>query len=88
MSTEDLQSLIARLRSEIESLGPGDHEARERLNGLVSDLEHRLDHPREDNQDEDLMHGLKDAIERFEVEHPRATGIVNDIMVMLGNLGI
>ena len=34
------------------------------------------------------MHGLRDAIERFEVEHPRATGVVNDIMVVLSNMGI
>ena len=31
---------------------------------------------------------LEDAISRFEVEHPRATGILNHIMVTLGNMGI
>ena len=34
------------------------------------------------------MQGLRETVERFEIEHPRATGILNDIMVMLGSMGI
>jgi len=35
-----------------------------------------------------LVSDLKEAISEFEVEHPRLTGILNDIMVALSNLGI
>jgi hypothetical protein len=31
---------------------------------------------------------MKEAISQFEVEHPRITGILNDLMVALSNLGI
>ncbi|NIT59402.1 MAG: DUF4404 family protein, partial [Aliifodinibius sp.] len=31
---------------------------------------------------------LKEAINRFETEHPRTTAILNDIMVTLSNMGI
>ena len=39
-------------------------------------------------EDEALMDSLRESVERFEVEHPRATGILNNIMVMLSNMGI
>ena len=35
-----------------------------------------------------LSHKITSAIEEFEVEHPRITGILNELMVTLGGLGI
>ncbi len=35
-----------------------------------------------------LAEDIKEAISEFEIEHPRLTGILNDIMIALGNLGI
>ncbi|MGH8544177.1 MAG: DUF4404 family protein, partial [Gammaproteobacteria bacterium] len=37
---------------------------------------------------EDLVANVQGAIRHFEVEHPRATAILNDIMVALSNIGI
>ena len=90
MSHEDLQQLITELKAEIDALGENDQAARERLAALVADLERRL----EDPQDADLeshdafMDGIRETVERFEVEHPRATGVLNNIMVALGSMGI
>jgi len=90
MSNDQLHELIAQLRKEIDGLGADDAAARERLDGLVAELERRLADP--DSEDleapEDFMETLRETVERFEVEHPRATGIVNNILVTLGNLGI
>ena len=88
MSTEDLNLLAERLRSEIDALDSTHGEARERLDALHAELVQRLEHPREDNQDEDLLENIKTHIEAFEVAHPRATGILNDLMVTLSNMGI
>lgn len=94
MSDSDLHALIGQLKTEISRLGPGDEEARVRLQALVADVEQRLDTIEQDDADtledgdEDLMERLRETVERFEVEHPRTTGILNNIMVTLGSMGI
>jgi len=90
MSHDQLHDLIAQLRTEIDALGANDHAARERLDALIGELERRLDNPEDEALEapEDFMETLRETVERFEVEHPRATGIVNNIMVTLGNIGI
>ncbi len=90
MSQDQLHDLIAQLRKEIDALGADDEAARERLDGLIAELERRLENPLDEDLEapEDFMETLRETVERFEVEHPRATGIVNSIMVTLGNMGI
>lgn len=88
MSNEDLPQLIESLKAEIARLDPGDHEARARREALVADIERRIDASDDSMAHEDLMESLREAVERFEVEHPRTTGIINNIMVMLGSMGI
>ncbi len=88
MSREDLRKSLERLHSELDKL-EGDNElARERLKHLVSDLEHQLENPDDAAHRDTLIERLHDFIEQFEVKHPRVTGIANDIMVTLSNLGI
>ncbi|MGH8521008.1 MAG: DUF4404 family protein [Gammaproteobacteria bacterium] len=48
------------------------------------EIKHRGDQTRH----EDLIANVQGAIRHFEVEHPRATAILNDIMVALTNIGI
>ena len=89
MNNSDLHSLIGQLKSEISRLGPGDDEARARLQSLVAEVEERVVSAQDDDgSDEDLIERLREAVERFEVEHPRATGILNNLMVTLGSMGI
>ena len=88
MSTDDLNLLAERLRAEINALDSSHEAAREGLEALHAELVQRLEHPREDNQDEDLLERIRTNIEAFEIEHPRATGILNDLMVTLSNMGI
>jgi hypothetical protein len=90
MSKDQLDDLLAQLRQEVDALGADDQAARERLDALVKQLERRFDSLGDDTLEspEDFMEMLRETVERFEVEHPRATGIVNTIMVTLGNMGI
>lgn len=74
------------MRKEINRLAVDDVESRKRLDQLITDLEAKLEKPDEEN--DGLMVNLKDAIKHFEAEHPRATAILNDIMVTLSNMGI
>ncbi len=88
MSSEELNQLAERLRLEIDALQTPEPEALARLNALHTELETRLAHPREDNQDADFIESMRESIERFEVSHPRATGILAQILQTLGNMGI
>lgn len=84
MSEHELNALLEQLRSEMDAVEHGAHEDKERLEGLVASLEHRLANPREDNEDEELLRTLSDALTRYEAEHPRITGVLTRILSALG----
>lgn len=88
MSPDRVRQSLDQLRSEIEKLEGGDESSRERLNVLVADIEHKLSVPDDVEHHDALLQNLRDAIAEFEVSHPRTTGILNHIMVTLGNMGI
>ena len=83
MSREQLEHLLTRLREELASLEKGSAEPQARLRQLVDDIEQQIA-----AQDEGVTGDLKRRVEAFEVEHPRVTAILNDVMVTLSNLGI
>ena len=87
MTSRKLNSDLERLRAEINHLAADDFDSRKRLNRLISRLEAKLENP-DAGEDDSLMKNLRDAIAHFETEHPRATAILNDIMVTLSNMGI
>ena len=86
MKNHQLRDDLQKLRNEINHVAAEDIESREKLNQLISELEAKLENPEE--EDDNLIENLKDAIAHFETEHPRATAILNDIMVTLSNMGI
>ncbi len=88
MTSIKLQNELEKLREEVNKVASDDIGARDRLNLLISDIEKKLDEPSNESHHNNLVHSIKDAIGQFETEHPRATGILNDIMVTLSNMGI
>jgi hypothetical protein len=87
MSKETLMKDLEKLRSEINQISDDNPEARDKLIALINDLEKRLE-GETDEDDENLLENIRDHISRFEMEHPRTTAILNDIMVTLSNMGI
>ena len=87
MSKEKISASIDSLRAEIESLNVEDCAAKVRLEGLVAELESQLEEPANAGA-AGLDESVKELIEHFEVEHPRITGILNDLMVTLSGMGI
>ncbi len=83
MSREQLEHLLTRLRQELATLESKSTEAQPRLRELVDDIERQIA-----AQSEGVTGDLKRRVEAFEVEHPRVTAILNDVMVTLSNLGI
>lgn len=85
MNENKLQTELEKLRREVNTLAT---PAREKLNLLINDIEKKLDKPADAEHHRHLVGGIKDAISQFETDHPRATAILNDIMVTLSNMGI
>ncbi len=88
MSRDELHQPLERLRAEIKKLGDEDQAIKRRMKRLVADLESKLEGSEESAEEPQLIDSLRRNIERFEVEHPRLTGVLNQIMVELSNMGI
>jgi hypothetical protein len=88
MNDLKLQEDLKKLRREVQEIAAGDDEARQQLDLLISDIEKRIQMPADANGHKNLLQGIRDAIGQLEAEHPRVTGILNDIMTTLGNMGI
>jgi len=88
MPDKKLQKDLEKLRAEIDNVAADDHETREKLNRLISELETKLENPDDENHHHNLLRNIEATIGYFETEHPRATAILNDIMVTLSNMGI
>ena len=81
-----LEETLARLRSEIDGLGLGDEDARQRLRRLVADIERSLAEPGPARGG--LAGQLRNSVLRFEATHPRIAAVMNEMVEQLGNMGI
>ncbi len=85
---EKLQETLKALREEIDNLSADDQESKARLEELVEKLELKLERPDDTVHHQSLTEGLSESLTYFEVSHPRITGVLNDIMMTLSNMGI
>ena len=88
MTNTRLKDELEKLRSEVKDLAAENIETTEKLEALISDLERKLEEPADRDHHATLVENLKESISQFETEHPRATAIMNEIMVTLSNMGI
>jgi seryl-tRNA synthetase len=87
MADIEINKAIFNLRNEIEQLGDSHPELKARLEGLLDELEDKLEATDDENHLH-LVEDMKEAVSQFEVEHPTITGVVNELMVALSNMGI
>ena len=83
-----LDESLSSLRAEIQALGLGDQEARQRLETLIQDIERTLGNPEDAPADETLGDRLKTSILVFEASHPRLATVMNEVMEKLSHMGI
>jgi len=88
MTKKDLHEQLEQLRAEIDRVARNDTAAKDRMNELLGEVEKTVDASSEEEIDDNLMENLREAVSQFETDHPRATAILNDIMVTLSNMGI
>ena len=87
MPEQQLQVYLEKLRAEIHTVADSDSQTKDRLNTLINDIEACID-PEQETDDQNIVDSVKEALTHFETEHPRATAILNDIMLTLSNMGI
>ncbi len=87
MPENQLRQELEKLRSEAANT-ENDPESVQRLQTLITEIEKKLAHPEDTDHHNTLVSEIRESINHFETEHPRATGILNDIMVVLSNMGI
>ena len=88
MPEKILRDDIEKLRKEIENLNADEDASKEKLESLLQDIESGLETEEQNKNQSELLARLKESVNHFETEHPRATAIINDIMVTLSNMGI
>lgn len=91
MSEQQLREQLEHLRALVNEIGAERPDSAKHLNRLVRDIEDRLIEHRSADPGAvppDPTEAVREAIRYFEVEHPRATAVLNDIMVTLSNMGI
>ena len=84
---EQLKRDLERLQREIDSMQGVDQERRAMLSELARSIEQAVDEET-DGPDHKLLERARDVVAEFEVSHPKATAILNEILVALSGLGI
>ncbi len=87
MNRIDLQDLLVRLKSEAGVSTELDAESRGRLDHLIGEVEARLD--ADDNTEpHSLGERLNEAVQTFEINHPKVAAILNQLVLALSSSGI
>ena len=86
MPEQKINDALGELRREGEQID--NPETKKRLTSLLENIEQKVDYAGISDEHETLVEEVKDAITHFEVEHPRITGILNEVMMTLSNMGI
>ena len=87
MPIETLRAQLAELREQIVATH-GDPEALARLEALADAIESELDREASLADPGSLAEELEDAVTGFEVAHPNLAAIVNNILSVLGSMGV
>lgn len=86
---EKINETINTLRTEISGLeGDAYADSRMRLQQLIEELEVQQADGVPGGGYDDLVESLKNSITHFEVSHPTLTGVLNELMMTLSNMGI
>ncbi|MCG8383193.1 MAG: DUF4404 family protein [Gammaproteobacteria bacterium] len=88
--SHDIEKQLEQLRQLVASMDDAAPETRTRITTLITEIEQQIERePSETSeQHQGLIDNVKESIEHFEADHPAITSTLNQIMVMLANMGI
>lgn len=89
MTDQNLHDLLEELHREVHEMDVVDESERERLRHLEADIRKLLARSGANIEaDEPMLERLQEAIDQFEVTHPRLTMMLSQMMTILSNAGI
>ena len=87
MPNKKIIELLEQLQEELDQIDPKDVKGRELLENITADISSLLKEssiPAEDS----VLQRLQDTIDHFNIEHPKLTMALSEIMSILSNAGI
>jgi hypothetical protein len=85
---QQLREYLEELNSTIGDLHAPDDD-KNKLTGLIAEIELQLNEPMLVTGDpQTLVDQVENMINTFEQDHPRVSGILNNIMLTLSNMGV
>jgi hypothetical protein len=85
---QQLREYLEELNSAIGDLHAPDDD-KNKLTGLIAEIELQLNEPMLVTGDpQTLVDQVENMINTFEQDHPRVSGILNNIMLTLSNMGV
>lgn len=88
MNHDPLRSTLEALRMESTQLAASDTDARARIESLMAAMEVELANPDAASLTDGFGDTIQDLVTRYEVEHPRLTGVLGQLLRALGDMGI
>ena len=88
MHIEQLRRHLAELQQEIARLDPGDGEALGHLRELAHSIGKDLEEERTLGDPATLVADIQRTVSGFEASHPNLTAILNNMLVVLGGMGV
>lgn len=88
MPIEKLRENLTRLREEIARADAGDRDSLARLEQLSREVERELEQQRALSDPAGLVQEFERSISGFEASHPNLSAIVNNVLVLLGSIGV
>jgi len=87
MSKDEILKDLSSLLDEVDRL-PLEAQERERLHGLISDVEQHLDDDVETPDELDVVDTVEELATRLEADHPRLVGVLRRVMNTLASMGV
>ncbi len=87
MPKNKIRELLEQLQGELDQIGSQDVKGRELLENITADISSLLQDT-DIQTDESILKSLQDSIDHFNIEHPKLTMALSEIMSILSNAGI
>lgn len=85
---ERLRATVTELEAEIQELDQVDPESRALLQEALTEISRALQQPQPPEAPESIGERIRDAVYRFESEHPTLTGMLARVTDALARIGI
>lgn len=87
MPKNKIRELLEQLREELDQLSPKDQTGHDLLENITADINSLLEKSNI-QADESVLQRIQDTIDHFNIEHPKLTLALSEIMSILSNAGI